>query len=103
LNTTRNKRWNGRLETLKADYLSGVIGQMDAYGDRVQFALNGPGQKPLYQVINADGSIGDWNPAGTALTQVSDTNWSGTIRYSRWNAHRIQICPRQLGDGNERC
>lgn len=55
MNTTRNKRWNGRLETLKADYLSGVIGQMDAYGDRVQFALNGPGQKPLYQVINADG------------------------------------------------
>lgn len=55
MNTTRNKRWNGRLETLKADYLSGVIGQMDAYGDRVQFALNGPGQKPLYQVINTDG------------------------------------------------
>ena len=33
----------------------------------------------LTRMINADGSIGDWNPAGTALTQVSETNWSGTF------------------------
>jgi len=38
-----------------------------------------PGTVYLTRMINADGSIGDWNPAGTALTQVSETNWSGTF------------------------
>ncbi|HUM48596.1 MAG TPA: alpha-amylase family glycosyl hydrolase [Anaerolineaceae bacterium] len=36
-----------------------------------------PGTVFLTRVLNADGSIGDWNPAGTALTKVSDTSWSG--------------------------
>lgn len=55
LTTTRTKRWNGHIETLKADYLKEVMVQMDAYGDRVQLALNGPGQRPHYQVINTSG------------------------------------------------
>jgi hypothetical protein len=55
LTTTRTKRWNGHIETLKADYLKEVIAQMDAYGDRVQLALSGPGQRPNYQVINPSG------------------------------------------------
>lgn len=55
LNTTRNKRWNGKIDTLKPDYLAGVIGQMEAYGDRVQFSLLSPGQRPNYQVINTAG------------------------------------------------
>jgi hypothetical protein len=53
--TTRTKRWNGHIETLKAEYLKEVIAQMDAYGDRVQLALSGPGQRPNYQVINPSG------------------------------------------------
>jgi hypothetical protein len=55
LTTTRTKRWNGHIETLKADYLKEVVAQMDAYGDRVQLALSGPGQRPNYQVINQAG------------------------------------------------
>ena len=52
MTTTRSKRWNGKLETLAAVYLNKVIAQMDAYGDRVQFALTTPGPRPNYQVIN---------------------------------------------------
>jgi hypothetical protein len=55
LTTTRTKRWNGHIETLNADYLKEVIVQMEAYGDRVQLALSGPGQRPNYQVINTAG------------------------------------------------
>lgn len=55
MTTTRSKRWNGKIETLAADYLKDVITQMETYGDRVQFALNGPGQRPNYQVTNAAG------------------------------------------------
>lgn len=53
LNTKRSKRWDGKIDTLTADYLKDVVTQMKSYGDRVQFALNGPGQKPHYQVINS--------------------------------------------------
>jgi hypothetical protein len=55
LNTTRSKRWNGKIETLPADYLNEVLGRMATYGDRVQFALNGPGARPNYQVMNTAG------------------------------------------------
>ncbi|MFJ7565973.1 hypothetical protein ACIQW9_03315 [Herminiimonas sp. NPDC097707] len=40
------------MDTLEADYLKGVTAQMKAYGERVQFALSGPGQRPNYQVTN---------------------------------------------------
>jgi hypothetical protein len=53
LNTKRTKRWNGQIDTLAADYLKDVMGQMVTYGDRVQFGLSGSGQRPNYQVINA--------------------------------------------------
>ncbi len=53
LNTTRNKRWNGKIDTLAVDFLKEVAVQMASYGDRVQFSLNGAGQKPNYQVINS--------------------------------------------------
>lgn len=55
MNTTKTKRWNGKIETLAADYLKDVIVQMETYGERVQFALNGPGQRPNYQVTNTAG------------------------------------------------
>ena len=50
--TSRSKRWNGKLDTLAADYLQQVLAQMAAYGDQVQFALTTPGAKPNYQVQN---------------------------------------------------
>jgi len=53
LNTVKPKRWNGKIETLSAEYLNRVLEQMLAYGDRVQFALTRGGQCPHYQVINA--------------------------------------------------
>jgi hypothetical protein len=53
LNTTRNKRWNGEINSLKGDYLNEVLEKMATYGDRVQFALNGKGSSPHYQVINS--------------------------------------------------
>ena len=55
MTTTRSKRWNGHIETLKADYLSGVISQMETYGDRVQFALSTSGAGPRYQLTNSAG------------------------------------------------
>lgn len=55
MNTKRNKRWNGKIETLNADYINDVLGQMAAYGDRVQFGLTGTGQRPNYQVLNTAG------------------------------------------------
>ncbi len=55
LTTTRTKRWNGKIETLKTDYLKDVIRQMETYGDRVQFALSSSAQGPNYQVINTAG------------------------------------------------
>ena len=55
MTTTRSKRWNGNIESLKADYLGGVITQMDTYGDRVQFALATSGNGPRYQLTNSAG------------------------------------------------
>ncbi|MGB4596070.1 MAG: Ig-like domain-containing protein [Anaerolineaceae bacterium] len=33
----------------------------------------------LTRTINPDGTVGDWNPAATALTPASDTLWTGTF------------------------
>lgn len=55
MTTTRSKRWNGNPDTLKADYLQGVLSQMDMYGDRVQFALVTSGNGPHYQLTNGSG------------------------------------------------
>ncbi|HSY27066.1 MAG TPA: hypothetical protein VK832_06160 [Burkholderiaceae bacterium] len=52
MNTAKPKRWNGKMETLTAEYLNRVLEQMLTYGDRVQFALTRGGQCPHYQVIN---------------------------------------------------
>lgn len=52
MNTTKSKRWNGKIDTLAADYLNDVKEKMEAYGDRVQFRLGGSGQRPNYQVMN---------------------------------------------------
>ena len=53
MKTTRSKRWDGTINTLSADYLNDVVGQMVSYGDRVQFGLTGTGSRPYYQVINS--------------------------------------------------
>jgi hypothetical protein len=53
LNTTRQKRWNGKPETLQADFLKEVISKMETYGDRVQFTLTAAGRGPNYRVINS--------------------------------------------------
>jgi hypothetical protein len=52
LNTPKTKRWNGKIESLTAEYLNSVMEQMLTYGDRVEFSLNAGGQRPHYQVIN---------------------------------------------------
>lgn len=38
-----------------------------------------PGTVFLTRYINPDGTVGDWNPAATALTQVSNTLWTATF------------------------
>lgn len=59
MTTRRNRRWNGKLESLSADFLRDVMEKMETYGDRVQFALPGHAQRPNYQVINrADKKMG---------------------------------------------
>ena len=52
MSATRNKRWNGDIATLPADFTKGVLEKMAAYGDRVQFSLVSGGAEPSYQVIN---------------------------------------------------
>lgn len=51
----KSKRWNGKIDTLAADYLNDVLEQMLAYGDRVQFSLGAGGVRPHYQVTNSAG------------------------------------------------
>jgi hypothetical protein len=72
LNNTSNKRWNGKIETLPSDYLNGVMGQMLAYGERVQFALSGSGQRPNYQVINTAGKKMAFDSRNHLLTPKAD-------------------------------
>jgi hypothetical protein len=72
LNTTRTKRWNGKIETLKADYLNDVIARMETYGDRVQFGLKSAGQRPNYQVINTDGKKMGFDSGNHLLTASDD-------------------------------
>jgi len=38
-----------------------------------------PGTVYLTRFINPNGTVGDWSPAATALTQVSNTMWTGTF------------------------
>jgi hypothetical protein len=53
LNTTRTKRWTGKMDTLTTAYLKDVLGKMEVYGERVQFGLTGPGPRPYYQITNS--------------------------------------------------
>ncbi|HEY9280227.1 MAG TPA: hypothetical protein VIP51_09170 [Eoetvoesiella sp.] len=53
--STRNKRWNGNLDTLAVDYIDEIIERMVAYGNQVQFDLPGKGQRPNYQVMGNSG------------------------------------------------
>lgn len=55
MTTTRSKRWNGNIESLKANYLTDVINQMNTYGEHVQFALVTSGNGPRYQLTNSAG------------------------------------------------
>lgn len=55
MSTIKGKRWNGKIETLSTDYLNDVLGQMLAYGERVQFSLGTSGPRPHYQVTNSVG------------------------------------------------
>ncbi len=52
MSATRNKRWNGDITTLPADYTKAVLEKMAAYGERVQFSLVSGSGEPSYQVIN---------------------------------------------------
>lgn len=50
--STRNKRWNGSVDTLPSDFLKAVLAKMADYGDRVQFSRSS-GPLPMYQTINS--------------------------------------------------
>jgi hypothetical protein len=79
LTTTRTKRWNGQVETLKAVYLKEIIKQMDAYGDRMQFALSGPGGVPNYQVINTSGKKMAFDSNHHLLSQAEEVFTAGNV------------------------
>ncbi len=113
MNTTKNKRWNGKLETLKADYLTDVLGQMASYGDRVQFALNGPGQRPHYQVINTVGKKMAFDSNNHLLHPQADefagSNASGVftldqIKSTMAGGAKAGVAPRvsRVGSGSTR-
>ncbi len=80
MNTTRSKRWNGKIETLATDFLSRVLEQMLAYGDRVQFALSGAGlQGPTYQVINTAGKKIAFDGSNHLLRVKADEFVAGNV------------------------
>ncbi|HWZ47254.1 MAG TPA: hypothetical protein VNX00_03440 [Herbaspirillum sp.] len=79
MTTTRTKRWNGHIETLKSDYLKEIMVQMDAYGDRLQLALSGPGQRPHYQVINPAGKKMAFDSNHHLLSQAEDAFTPGNV------------------------
>lgn len=72
MNKTSKKRWNGKIETLAPDYLTDVTGQMQTYGERVQFALSGSGPRPNYQVINTAGKKIAFDSNNHLLTPKAD-------------------------------
>lgn len=53
LSSSKTKRWHGNVDALKPDFLKGVLGQMESYGDRVRFGLIGSVKGPHYEVINS--------------------------------------------------
>lgn len=75
--TSKSKRWNGKLDTLAADYLEQVSVQMRAYGDRVQFALTTPGAKPNYQVQNSSNKKMAFD-GNHHLMQAQDAEFEGS-------------------------
>lgn len=80
MNTTRSKRWNGKIETLTTDFLNRVLEQMLAYGDRVQFALSGAGlQGPTYQVINTSGKKMAFDGSNHLLRAKADEFVAGNL------------------------
>ncbi len=79
MKTTRTKRWNGKIDTLPADYLRDVMTQMATYGDRVQFGLSGTGQGPNYQVINTAGKKMAFDSKNHLLHPVADEFASGNV------------------------
>ncbi|MDQ9169532.1 hypothetical protein Q8A64_03810 [Oxalobacteraceae bacterium R-40] len=50
--STKNKRWNGSVDTLPSEFLKDVLAKMADYGDRVQFSRKS-GPLPMYQTINS--------------------------------------------------
>jgi hypothetical protein len=79
LTTTRTKRWNGDIASLKSEYLKEMMTQMEAYGDRVQLALSGPGQRPHYQVINPAGKKMAFDSNHHLLSQEEDAFTPGNV------------------------
>lgn len=76
MNTKRNKRWNGDVANLSADYLKNVIEKMQAYGDSAQFSINGTILGPNYLVINAAGKKIAFD-SNNLLIQANDDEFSG--------------------------
>lgn len=79
MNTKRNRRWNGNLETLSADFLKDVIEKMESYGGHVQFELPGHAQRPNYQVINTSGKKIAFDKKNLLLSLNANGNVSDTL------------------------
>lgn len=96
MNTPRSKRWNGKIDTLAADYLKDVIVQMETYGDRVQFGLNGPGQRPNYQVTNASGKKMAFD-SNNHLLHPKDDELTGSNISGMFTLAQIQTARSSVG------
>ena len=94
--TSRTKRWNGKLETLSAEFLQQVITQMDAYGDRVQFALSTPGANPNYQVQNSAHKKMAFD-SGHHLLQPQATEFDGSNATPLLSLEQIRAAEVGLG------
>jgi hypothetical protein len=89
LKTTRTKNWNGKIETLKPDYLKDVITQMELYGERVRFSYFGTGQRPHYQVINSFGKAMVFD-SNNHLHQPQEEEFSGSNCTAEFSLEQIK-------------
>ena len=96
MSATRTKRWSGDIAALPADFMTGVLEKMAAYGDRVQFSLVSGGAEPSYQIINAMDKAMAFD-RDHHLQQAQDDLFSGANATAVFNLDQISATRSAYG------
>lgn len=89
LNTKRNKRWNGDVAKLSADYLNSVVEKMQSYGNKVQFSSNGTVNGPNFLVSNDAGKQIAFS-GSAMLIQLTDDDFSDESAVKAYTLDQIK-------------